>query len=62
VAGFEADGNTVLGESSVLNRRKEACTLWAETYVEAFELTGREYEEIIAAHPGLHNPRGVTQV
>jgi hypothetical protein len=62
VAGFEADGNTVLGENSILNRRREACTLWAETYVEAFELTGREYEDIIAAHPGLENPRGVTQV
>ena len=51
----KADGifGCVLGEASVLNGHEERESVIAETYVEAFELTKEDFDDIVEEHPQL---------
>jgi hypothetical protein len=48
VNAFDGRNTAVLAERSIVERGTEACTYIAETYVEAFELTAKDYERITA--------------
>lgn len=43
----------ILGETSLINRTEEVASVIAETYVEAFELTKEDFDEIVEIHPQI---------
>ena len=48
---FDGENSCVLGENSVVNKHPERCTLIAETYVETYEVSKKDFDHIMAADP-----------
>lgn len=53
VNAIDGINGPVLGEASVIRGKEEVNSAVAETYVECFELTKEDYDEITELHPGI---------